>query len=74
MNLDWKQVIAALVISGITWIASQFFSAQSSISLVKLQMDQIALMLKEVRDQQKDYALKSEVERLEKRIERLEQK
>ena len=76
MNLNWQQIIGGILIAAITWVASQFLAAQSEIAVIKQQMDTIVNMMKEVRadqrEQQKLYALKSDIDRLEKRLDKLE--
>lgn len=76
MNINWQQILGGCLIAGITWTASQFLSAQSEIAVIKQQMDTIVNMMKEVRqdqrEQQKLYALKSDIDRLEKRLDKLE--
>lgn len=76
MNLNWQQIGGGILIAAITWTASQFLSAQSEIAVIKQQMDTIVNMMKEVRqdqrEQQKLYALKSDIDRLEKRLDKLE--
>ncbi len=74
MNLNWHQIIGALVIAATTWTASQFFSAQSSISVIQIQIEQMSSVLKEIRNEQKNFALKSELDKIERRVEKLEQK
>lgn len=78
MNINWQQVIGALLISGITWVAANFMASQSEILIVRNQMDVLTTMIKEVRadqkEQQKLYALKTDLDRVERRVEKLENK
>lgn len=76
MNLNWQQILGGVLIAAITWVASNFLSAQSEIAVIKQQMDTIVNMMKEVRADQREqaklYALKSDIDRLEKRLDKLE--
>ena len=76
MEINFTQIFGGLVIASITWVASQFLSTQNSISIVKVQMEQMSNVLTEIRSDQKEfknlYALRNDLEKLEKRVDKIE--
>lgn len=76
MNLNWQQILGGVLIAAITWVASNFLSANKDLAILQQNVETLTTMMKEIRQDQKEqqrlYALRSEVERLEKRIDKLE--
>lgn len=76
MDINWQQILGGVLIAGITWVASNFLSANKDLAILQQNVETLTTMMKEIRQDQKEqqrlYALRTEVERLEKRIERLE--
>ena len=76
MDINWQQIIGGIVIAATTYVASNFLSANKDLAILQQNVEILTSMMKEIRQDQKEqqrlYALRTEVERLEKRIERLE--
>lgn len=76
IDINWQQILGGILIAGITWVASNFLSANKDLAILQQNVETLTTMMKEIRQDQKEqqrlYALRSEVERLEKRIDKLE--
>ena len=76
IDINWQQILGGILIAGITWVASNFLSANKDLVILQQNVESLTTMMKEIRQDQKEqqrlYALRSEVERLEKRIDKLE--
>ena len=77
-KLDFKHIIGALIIASMTWLGSTFFAGQSELVILKQQMEVVSKTLSEIRQDQREaqklFALKTDLDRIEKRIDLIESK
>ena len=78
MNVDLKQILGALVIASITWVASSFLNANSELAILKQQISTMSTVIQEIRNDLRDarttYALRTEMDKLEARVQKLEER
>lgn len=78
MEINWQQIIGGLAIAATTYVASNFLSANKDLAILQQQMELLNQTLKEVRQDQREfqkaYVLRQEYERLEIRVQKLEEK
>ncbi len=78
MNINWQQIFGGVLIAGITWVASNFLSANKDLAILQQQMELLNQTLKEVRQDQREfqkaYVLRQEYDKLETRVQKLEDK
>ena len=78
IDINWQQILGGILIAGITWAASNFLSANKDLAILQQQMELLNQTLKEVRQDQREfqkaYVLRQEYDKLEGRVQKLEEK
>lgn len=78
MNLNFQQIFGGLAIAATTYVASNFLSANKDLAILQQQMELLNQTLKEVRQDQREfqkaYVLRQEYDKLEGRVQKLEDK